>query len=122
MPVVWSDQCRLHDPQAEIFVGVPTPATEVAARAGAILETLRQAVAPVVEPEPHPDAALHAVHDADLLAYLESAWETWVAAGLPATPARIGSFPTSSPTADQALSSAGRRQFVPCPVTSPTTR
>ena len=86
MPVVWSDKCRLHDPQAEIFVGVPTPATEVAARADAILETLRQAAAPVVEPEPHPDAALHAVHAADLLAYLESAWETWAAAGLPGDP------------------------------------
>ena len=86
MPVVWSDQCRLHDPQAEIFVGVPTPATEVAARADAILETLRQAGAQAVEPEPHPDAALHAVHDADLLAYLKSAWETWSAAGLPRDP------------------------------------
>jgi acetoin utilization deacetylase AcuC-like enzyme len=76
----------LHDPQAEIFVGVPTPATEVVARADAILETLRQARAQAVEPEPHPDAALHAVHDADLLAYLKSAWEPWSAAGLPRDP------------------------------------
>ena len=86
MPVVWSDQCRLHDPQAEIFVGVPTPATEVAARADAILETLREAGATVVGPVSHPAAALQAVHDAELLAYLESAWETWAAAGLPRDP------------------------------------
>src|SRR2546425_7190718 len=86
MPVVWSDQCRLHDPQAQIFVGVPTPATEVAARADAILEALREAGAPVVEPASHAAAALQAVHHADLLAYLESAWEAWAAARLPRDP------------------------------------
>src|SRR2546421_413440 len=37
MPVVWSDQCRLHEPAGEIFVGVRTPGTEVAARLGASL-------------------------------------------------------------------------------------
>ena len=43
MPVVWSDDCRLHDPAAEIWIGVRTPAAETAARTDAILEALHAA-------------------------------------------------------------------------------
>ncbi len=83
MPVVWSDRCLLHEPDAEIWVGVRTDATEVPARITAIREALG---ARVVEAEPHPDEALHEVHDPELLAYLASAWADWEAAGLPADP------------------------------------
>ena len=82
MPVVWSDRCRLHDPGGEIFVGVRTPGTEVVARADVILAALAEADADVVDAEQHPDAALHAVHDAALLEFLESAWPKWTGAGL----------------------------------------
>jgi acetoin utilization deacetylase AcuC-like enzyme len=82
MPVVWSDRCRLHDPGGEIFVGVRTPATEVAARADAILAGLLEADARVVDAEQHSDVALLAVHDAALLEFLESAWDEWTGAGL----------------------------------------
>src|SRR3954452_16602012 len=82
MPVVWSDRCRLHEPGGEIFVGVRGPGTEVAARADAILAALGEAEAPIVAAEEHPDTALAAVHDPALLAFLESAWKTWLAAGL----------------------------------------
>ena len=40
MPVVWSDRCLLHDPAAEIWVGVAGPAAETPARATAIREAL----------------------------------------------------------------------------------
>jgi acetoin utilization deacetylase AcuC-like enzyme len=80
MPVVWSDRCLLHDPAAEIWVGVPGPAAETPARMRAILDALD---ARFVEAEPHPDGALLAVHDEELLAYLASAWEEWHAAELP---------------------------------------
>jgi acetoin utilization deacetylase AcuC-like enzyme len=83
MPVVWSDRCLLHEPLAEIWVGIRTPAAETPERAKAILATLD---ARVVEAEPHPDEALLTVHDAELLAYLESAWDDWAAAGLPDHP------------------------------------
>jgi acetoin utilization deacetylase AcuC-like enzyme len=83
MPVVWSDRCLLHEPLAEIWVGVRTPAAETSERARAILAALDGRV---VEAEPHPDEALLAVHDAELLAYLESAWDDWAAAGLPEDP------------------------------------
>jgi hypothetical protein len=38
--VVWSADCLRHDPSAEIWVGVRTPATEVAGR----VERIRDAV------------------------------------------------------------------------------
>jgi acetoin utilization deacetylase AcuC-like enzyme len=79
MPVVWSDRCLLHEPLAEIWVGTRTPAAEVPARAEAIRAVLD---ARFVEAEPHPDDALLAVHDADLLAFLASAWHEWESAEL----------------------------------------
>jgi acetoin utilization deacetylase AcuC-like enzyme len=86
MPVVWDDDCRLHDPAAEIWIGVRTPAVETAARTDAILEALRGAGADVVDASRHANEALLAVHDAALLEYLASAWAEWDAAGLPVEP------------------------------------
>ena len=83
MPVVWSDRCLLHEPLAEIWVGVGTPAAETPERATAILAALDTRV---VQAEAHPDDALLAVHDAGLLAYLETAWDDWATAGLPTDP------------------------------------
>src|SRR5947208_1757775 len=80
MPVVRNDRCLLHEPAAEIWVGTMTPAVETPRRATAILEALD---ARIVGAEPHPDESLLAVHDADLLGYLASAWDEWSAADLP---------------------------------------
>src|SRR5512144_2076261 len=80
MPVVRSDRCLLDEPAAEIWVGVPGRAAETPARMRAILDALD---ARFVEAEPHDDGPLLAVHDAELLAYLASAWEEWHAAELP---------------------------------------
>jgi acetoin utilization deacetylase AcuC-like enzyme len=85
-PLVWSDAHRLHEPLAEIWVGVRTPAVEVAARAEAIRAELERAGHPVVTAQPQPDAALEAVHDRALLGFLAGAWEEWQAAGLPDDP------------------------------------
>ncbi len=79
MPVVWSDRCLLHEPLAEIWVGVRSPATEIPARAEAIRAAL---AARFVDAEPQPEEALLAVHDAELLAFLASAWEEWGSADL----------------------------------------
>jgi len=86
MPVVWSDDCRLHDPEAEIWIGVRTPAVETAARTDAILETLRAAGGQTVPAEQHEDGRLLAVHDSGLLEYLASAWADWEQARLPVDP------------------------------------
>ena len=86
MPVVWSDSCRLHDPGGEIWIGVRTEGTEVAARVDAVRESLVGNGARIVEAEGHPDESLLRVHDDSLLSYLASAWEEWTAAGLPEDP------------------------------------
>ena len=86
MPVVWSDDCRRHEPGGEVWVGVRTPGTEVPERADAILDALREAGARVVPAERHPDTRLLEVHDAALLEYLATAWEDWAEAGLDRDP------------------------------------
>ena len=83
LPFVWSDECLRHEPAAEVWVGVRTPATEVPARALAIREALVTARAQEVAAVAHDDAPLLAVHDPTLVEYLRTAWEEWSAADLP---------------------------------------
>jgi acetoin utilization deacetylase AcuC-like enzyme len=84
MPVVWSDRCLLHDPGREIWVGLPTEATEVPARVDRILDALARP--DLLLAEAHDDEILESIHDADLLRYLQSAWDEWQASGLPEDP------------------------------------
>jgi len=84
MPVVWSDRCLLHEPGREIWVGLPTEATEVPARVDRILDTLARP--DLLLAEAHDDAILKQIHDEGLLRYLESAWGEWQASGLPEDP------------------------------------
>src|SRR5688500_15228612 len=70
MPVVWSPDTRRHDPKHEIWVGVPSPGTEVAARVDAILDAV--AGHPLVEADSHGAEALQRVHDPELVAFLAS--------------------------------------------------
>ncbi len=93
IPLVWSDDHRLHEPAAEIWVGVKTPAAEVAARAEAIRATLVAAGADVVTAVRHDDAAVEAVHDRGLVAFLARAWRDWDAAGLPEDPGQDSVVP-----------------------------
>lgn len=108
VPVVWSPTTRLHDPHHEVWVGVTTPAVEVAARVDAILAAL--ADFPLVEASASPSSALASVHSAGLLGFLESAWSRWAGAGyaeevgqdrvvpyLFPTPAMTGGIPLSVP-------------------------
>ncbi len=85
-PLVWSDVHRQHVPDAELWIGVRTPAVEVAARADAIRAALTGAGHPVVAAAPQPDEHLLAVHDAALVEFLAGAWEAWKRAGLPDDP------------------------------------
>src|SRR5947208_9664033 len=80
---VWRDDSRRHEPEAEVWVGVRTPATEVPARALAIREALVAAGADEVAAAAHDDSALLAVHDPALVEFLRTAWEQWSAASLP---------------------------------------
>ena len=71
IPLVWSDAHRQHVPDAELWIGVRTPAVEVAARADAIRAALTGAGHRVVAAEPQPDEHLLAVHDAALVQFLQ---------------------------------------------------
>jgi acetoin utilization deacetylase AcuC-like enzyme len=86
MPVVWSERHRLHDPEAEIWVGVRMPAAEVPARVDRILELLAADGARLEEAEAQPDEAVTSVHDRSLVGYLADAFGAWEAAGLPEEP------------------------------------
>ncbi len=86
MPVVWSDRHRLHEPGGEVWVGIRTPGTELPARAERIRESLTEDGARFVAAAGQPDAAVLAVHDPSLVAYLASAWGDWTVAGLTEDP------------------------------------
>ena len=83
LPFVWSDDCLRHEPEAEIWVGTRTPATEVPARAVAIRGSLVAAGSREVAATAHDDSALLAVHDPALVEFLRTACEEWAAADLP---------------------------------------
>lgn len=84
MPVVWSDDCRRHEPGGEVWLGARTPGTELPSRIDAIRSVLDDAGAQIVEAVAHDDAPLLAVHDERFVEYLASAWSEWEQAGLPA--------------------------------------
>ena len=83
VPFVWSDGCLRHEPEAEIWIGTRTPATEVPQRARAIREALLEGGAQEVSSAAHDDAALLAVQDPALVEFLRTAWDDWSAATLP---------------------------------------
>ena len=83
LPVVWSDDCLLHEPGGEVWIGLPDQGNEGPERALSIREELVRAGATVVEAEPHDDSALLAVHDEGLVTYLRDAWSLWEEAGYP---------------------------------------
>jgi acetoin utilization deacetylase AcuC-like enzyme len=101
IPVVWSEDQRLHAPEGEVWVGVRTLGTEVPERTDRILAELERAGAPIhAGPLADPDTALAAVHDPELLAYLASAWAGWEEAGLPRDPGQDRVVPYVFPVAE----------------------
>ena len=62
IPVVWSQDCLLHEPGGEVWLGLREAGTEVPERATVILDTLRDAGAPVLPARRHEIADLHSVH------------------------------------------------------------
>ncbi len=79
VPYVWCDDVLAHDPRHEVWVGVATPASEVPERAVVLRQTLVENGHEEVPARHFPDDALLAVHDAELVAWLRSAWDRWQA-------------------------------------------
>ena len=80
---VWSDECLRHEPEAEVWVGTRTPATEVPGRLLAIRDELLSVGANEVAAQAHDDSAVLAVHDPALVEFLRTAWDEWASAPLP---------------------------------------
>jgi acetoin utilization deacetylase AcuC-like enzyme len=81
---VTDDATLAHDPEGEVWVGVPIEGTESSGRVTAIRAAL--ADRPVMNPTPHPVSALASVHDPSLIGFLETAWDRWSESGYPSDP------------------------------------
>jgi acetoin utilization deacetylase AcuC-like enzyme len=77
--VVWSPETIRHDPRHEVWVGVATPGTEVAARVDAIRTVLQDAGHRIVQAPRHDDDVLSRVHEPELLHFLRTAASRWAA-------------------------------------------
>ena len=81
IPVVWSADCLLHEPDGEVWLGVWEQGTEIPERAVVLLAALTSAGAPVTPAVRHGDEMLRAVHDGELLEHLATIWADWEAGG-----------------------------------------
>lgn len=83
IPAVVDPRCADHDPQAEIWLGVVTPGTEVAERVAVIESALRDRGHQVVPAREFDEAWLTRVHSPELIEHLATVWDRWVAGGYP---------------------------------------
>src|SRR6185369_10032913 len=81
IPVVWSEDTLAHLPEAEIWLGVNTPGTELPERAIVIRDAAVAAGATLVTATAHSDELLSRVHGAGLLNFLSTIHEEWVERG-----------------------------------------
>ncbi|HKE63928.1 MAG TPA: histone deacetylase family protein [Micromonosporaceae bacterium] len=81
LPVVWADDTLAHIPGAEIWIGVPTPGTELPERATVIRDAVVAAGASLVPATSHDDTVLRRVHSDGLLRHLETVYAEWAARG-----------------------------------------
>ncbi len=83
MRVVYSEDHRLHFPQAELSGGQFVTPFERPSRVEYVLNRLReQKMKDIVAPDPVDMAPLHALLDPGYLKFLETAWDDWKAAGM----------------------------------------
>lgn len=86
MPAVAAIDDREHRPEGEVWVGIRIEGTESLKRTAVIRDGLLAAGASIREPEHHHDSTITAVHDPELLAWMESAHRQWLEAGLDRDP------------------------------------
>jgi acetoin utilization deacetylase AcuC-like enzyme len=78
MRAVYSPRHRLHDPAHEIQYGVALPMMEVPARAEAIRAALEaDGGFDLKDPVEHGREPIEAVHDPEMVAFLETFWSRW---------------------------------------------
>lgn len=77
LTAVWSDDAFLHDPDGEMWIGLPLEGDEAPPRAAAMKEAIDAAGLTTIGPQPHSDSAI----TTGMLSYLETAHDEWLAAG-----------------------------------------
>ena len=98
LPVVWSDSSLLHDPKAEVWLGVPIPGTELKDRPEVIRQALADSGARFADAVAHDDSVLRMVHDDGLLEFLEHGYAEWVRDGFLDDPGQDRIVPYVFPT------------------------
>lgn len=83
LPVVWSPATREHRPGGEVWVGVPTPGTEVPERVDVVRDAAVAAGHPLREGVEHDDRVLRQVHDPAFLEHLERVAGEWASSPIP---------------------------------------
>ncbi|MEP4029768.1 histone deacetylase family protein [Roseibium polysiphoniae] len=82
MKTIFSQNQLKHAPEHEISDGQLKPAVEIPERAEIVLRTVQsRELGEVVEPKDFGERPLSRVHSPDYLAFMESFWERWTAAG-----------------------------------------
>ena len=82
MLTIYSDDHHLHHGAGEFYRGRMVPCFEMPSRADQVLAAVRAAgLGAVIAPERFDRAALVRVHIGDYIAFLESAWDEWIALG-----------------------------------------
>ncbi len=94
---IHSPDTALHEPGAEIWVGVPIPGTELPERVARITDALDRAGVPIEYPESHPLETLATVHDPAMVDFLRTAWERWQESGYPVDPGQDRVVPYAFP-------------------------
>jgi acetoin utilization deacetylase AcuC-like enzyme len=98
--VVDDPDTELHDPRHEVWVGVATPASEVAERVRVIRAQLLACGARPVPGAGHSDDVLADVHDVRLLDFLRTAAERWASGDYDALVGQQRVVPYVFPTAE----------------------
>jgi acetoin utilization deacetylase AcuC-like enzyme len=81
LTAIWTPDHRLHQPRNEVWIGIPIEGDEVPERGDIFRDTLvAMGVTPLRDID-HGTAPITAVHDSGMVAYLETAFDEWLAAG-----------------------------------------
>ncbi len=86
LSAVWSEDAYAHDPEGEVWIGVPIEGDELPERARSMRQAIDSLGISVMSPEEHGDEPLLEVHDPGMLEYLRTAYSEWVTAGYPDDP------------------------------------
>lgn len=103
---VWTAEHRLHEPENEVWIGMPIKGDEVPARGEAMRAVLEVMGISPSAPEPHGLAPIIAIHDEAMVSYLESAYREWEIAGYPENPGQSRVVPYVFPHPDAVRMSA----------------